>query len=257
MWLCDYVVALGSSTQHHQEGSVNFNKGNGMQLAILNTNETITTLQLLEMINSARTTAGEPVIENSKFIAKVEDELDDISTDDKKSTVINRNNQAFYTLTIEQATLVGMRESKAVRRGVIAVLKAMSRPEEPQTKLEWMRVAVAAEEAKEAALALAHHAISTKAEIGERREATAMNTASQAVKRANKLEIELDISRQYSTIKRMEMLHHGIKFNWRLLKSAGTDLGIESKEVFDANYGSLKAYHADVWMEAYALSIEQ
>jgi hypothetical protein len=55
----------------------------------------------------------------------------------------------------------------------------------------------------------------------------------------------------------MEMLHHGIKFNWRLLKSAGTDLGIESKEVFDANYGSLKAYHADVWMEAYALSIEQ
>ena len=39
----------------------------------------------------------------------------------------------------------------------------------------------------------------------------------------------------------------GLKFNWRLLKSAGSDLGIESKDVFDPNFGTVKAYHADVW----------
>lgn len=127
----------------------------------------------------------------------------------------------------------------------------------PRTKIEWMQAAIDAEKAKEVALLLANHAIATKSEIGTRREATAMNTASQAVKRANQLEVELDQSKQYSTIKRMEMLHHGIKFKWRLLKSAGLDLGIESKEVFDTNYGSVKAYHADVWLEAYALSIQQ
>ena len=99
-------------------------------------------------------------------------------------------------------------------------------------------------------------AIATKAEIGNRREATAMNTASQAVKRVNKLEIELDQSQQWSTVKRMETIT-GLKFSWRLLKSAGSDLGIESKDVFDPNFGTVKAYHADVWREAYALDIKQ
>lgn len=97
---------------------------------------------------------------------------------------------------------------------------------------------------------------SKKAEIGSRREATAMNTASQAVKKASKLEIELDRSKQYATVKRMEMLYHGQSFNWRLLKSTAIQMGIAAIDVFDANYGTVKAYHADVWREAYALEIE-
>jgi Rha family phage regulatory protein len=94
-----------------------------------------------------------------------------------------------------------------------------------------------------------------KAEIGSRREATAMNTASLAVKKANKLAIELDKSMQYATVKRMEMLYHGQSFNWRLLKSTAIQMNIPPTDVFDANYGTVKAYHADVWREAFALEI--
>jgi hypothetical protein len=52
----------------------------------------------------------------------------------------------------------------------------------------------------------------------------------------------------------MEMIYHGQKFNWRLLKEASAAIGIAPEDVFDANYGTVKAYHVDAWQEAYAIS---
>ena len=127
-------------------------------------------------------------------------------------------------------------------------------PKAPTTYIEALQALIESEKAKQHAEQLAAIAIATKAEIGSRREATAMNTASQAVKKANELEVQLDQSKQYCTIKRMEMLNHGQKFDWRLLKSVSQDMQIPTTDVFDANYGTVKAYHKDVWAEAYALA---
>ena len=54
----------------------------------------------------------------------------------------------------------------------------------------------------------------------------------------------------------MSMIYHGQDFNWRLLKSTSIEMQIPTIDVFDQNYGSVKAYHKDVWLEAYALTID-
>ena len=97
-----------------------------MNLVNINSAETITTLQLREMINAARVAAGEPNIENRHFIARVEDEIDDLPPRKYFTHPSNSQSSYFYDLTIEQATLVGMRESKSVRRAVRDVLKEMA-----------------------------------------------------------------------------------------------------------------------------------
>jgi DNA-binding transcriptional regulator GbsR (MarR family) len=69
------------------------------------------------------------------------------------------------------------------------------------------------------------------------------------------LQIELDQSKEYITIKRMEKLNPKHHFNWRLLKRESERLHKPSKETFDQNYGTVKAYHVDVWESLYFDSI--
>ncbi len=97
----------------------------------------------------------------------------------------------------------------------------------------------------------------TKAWINNKKTATAMNTASRYAKINGKLKQELDTSKEYATVKRMQLQNHWITFNWRLLKSTGIEMWIDPIEVFDANYWTVKAYHRDVWKEAYGLTIEE
>jgi len=67
----------------------------------------------------------------------------------------------------------------------------------------------------------------------------------------NSLEIELNESKEWYSIKRMESLNPDRHFNWRELKEVSKRLGCEPKDVFDQNYGTVKAYHVKVWEELY------
>ena len=63
--------------------------------------------------------------------------------------------------------------------------------------------------------------------------------------------VQLGESKEYYTVKRMEALNPGMKFNWRALKARSNELGVKMKDVFDANYGSVKAYHISVWEDLF------
>lgn len=94
-----------------------------------------------------------------------------------------------------------------------------------------------------------------KAHITEGREGTLFSKTGILTKKVEKLEVELDKSKDYATVKRMELLYHGIKFNWRELKQTSALMNLPPINIYDANYGSVKSYHKDVWKECYALDI--
>ncbi|MDX5592602.1 phage antirepressor KilAC domain-containing protein [Pseudovibrio sp. SPO723] len=106
---------------------------------------------LNEVINPAREAAGEAAHKNSKFLRKIEDEIDDLGVGTKIPHPYNPNQtMTVYELTFEQMTLVGMRESKAVRRAVLAKLKTMhhqaSTPQLPKDYLSALKALVVSEE---------------------------------------------------------------------------------------------------------------
>jgi hypothetical protein len=220
--------------------------------------------ELRELVNRARAEFGESQVRNDQFIARVEDELsDDLEGVQKIFIPHHGNNVQAYPLTLEQCMLIGMRESKGVRRQVLEKIKDLESKKTVQVIPDFSNPAVAARawaeqyEAKQALAIERDHAIATKAEIGSRREATAMNTASVAVRKANSLERQLDKAKDYCTVKRMSMIHHGQHFDWRSLKAASAEMELPPIDVFDQNYGTVKAYHVDVWAEVYGLGIDQ
>lgn len=93
---------------------------------------TMSSLDFLNnIINPARISCGEAKVENRHFVTRIEDELDDLGVAEKFYVTTAQGAKRSvkgYNLNMEQMTLVGMRESKAVRRSVLDKLKELSKP---------------------------------------------------------------------------------------------------------------------------------
>lgn len=95
-------------------------------LPALNNGQTISTLDLRAKINEFREAAGENPMQNNHFITRIEDEIEHELPSVKLLQSSKGGSPAkFYELTQEQALLVGMRESKVVRRKVLGWLKTL------------------------------------------------------------------------------------------------------------------------------------
>ncbi|WJJ59822.1 putative DNA-binding protein [Salmonella phage ST46] len=125
---------------------------------------------LNDIINPARVAAGERPVRPSDFHARVNDEVGE-NLNYENFVVGKTGHKTFYTtLTMEQMLLVGMRESKAVRRSVINKLKELQNNANtpdlpvPQTMGEALRLAADLWEEKER-LSLENKEMAPKADI--------------------------------------------------------------------------------------------
>ncbi|MGN9466739.1 phage antirepressor KilAC domain-containing protein [Pseudomonas syringae] len=110
-----------------------------------NVARTMSTIDLRDIINGEREAAGEPKVRNDHFLSRVEDELGDEMRGVKKYyTPIHGNQVETYDLTLDQCMLVGMRESKAVRRSVLQKLKDIEEPRVIATLPDFSNPAAAA-----------------------------------------------------------------------------------------------------------------
>lgn len=122
-----------------------------MQQIINQNTATMSSDDLMEIINAARADAGEPEIRRNKLAEKIEDELDGEHYTKRVVQNLNNTQSSVYDLTRDQCIRVSMRESKVVRRNVSNKLHALeSRKPEQVTHLDTARMLVAALETQAA-----------------------------------------------------------------------------------------------------------
>ena len=124
----------------------------------------------------------------------------------------------------------------------------------PHDYLSALKALVVSEEQKQLAIQERDHAIATKAEIGSRREATAMGRLSAKVKEVESLKVQLDKSLDFASIKSVEIAT-GRKFGWHALKKWSKSNSSEIKTIPDPNFGEVKTYHKDAWLAVYNINL--
>ena len=98
---------------------------------------TMDTNDLLELVNDARAEFGEPTVRRNDFVARCKDELDGEHYENFVVQNLNNTQSEELRLTQDQCKLVAMRESKGVRRRVLARLNELERQAaRPMTQAE-------------------------------------------------------------------------------------------------------------------------
>ena len=103
-----------------------------MNQLIRNKVSTMTSIEFLDaVINPFRSKEGETPHEPRKFLLKIMDELDLDETGKKFRLNNNQTESAYYILDKDQMMLVGMRESKAVRKNILEWIKLATEDQNP------------------------------------------------------------------------------------------------------------------------------
>ncbi|WP_023629418.1 Rha family transcriptional regulator [Pseudomonas soli] len=129
----------------------------------------------------------------------------------------------------------------------------------PENYIEALEHLLASKRSEQLALEQRDQAIATKAEIGSRREATAMATASAAVRKVMHLENELGRGCQHATVTAVEKAAHrsfgGQGF--RPLKNWCDSHGVSAPKVQDPRFGWVRSWPAAAWAAVYQIDLAE
>lgn len=136
-------------------------------------------------------------------------------------------------------------------------------PRVPKSFPDALRMIADIEEEKQLALEQRDYYKRTKAEIGNRREATAMATASAAVRQRDALADKLGEGKHYKQVKAipwlLEVFHESAGMYsqvGRKLSQLGERMGLSPRIKEDSQYGTIKIHHVEV-IEALRLALKQ
>lgn len=116
---------------------------------------------------------------------------------------------------------------------------------------------LASKRAEQLAIEERDNAVATKAEIGSRREATAMATASAAVRQVQKLKDDLGLGTRQAAVLAVEKAV-GRKFGvsgYAPLRRWCKARGITAPKVFHPTFGFVRCWPAGAWMDAYQIDL--
>lgn len=118
-------------------------------------------------------------------------------------------------------------------------------------------IAWAAEyQAKQTAMLERDEAIRTKAQIGSRREATAMATAAKATREAAKMAELVGRAVNHACVLAVQAAT-GAKYAWHPLKAYCLTNGLPILRVHSEAYGEVNSYPAAAWLEVYGVDLGQ
>lgn len=136
-------------------------------------------------------------------------------------------------------------------------------PRVPQSFPDALRMIADIEEEKQLALEQRDYYKRTKAEIGSRREATSMATASAAVRQRDALADKLGEGKHWKQVKAipwlLEVFHESAGMYsqvGRKLSQLGERMGLQPRITEDSHYGTVKIHHVEV-IEALRLALKQ
>lgn len=228
-----------------------------------NVARTMSSIELLELVNEARAEFGEAGVRHNDFAARCRDELEGEHYEIFVVQNLNRTTTEAIGMTADQCKLVAMRESKGVRRRVLARLNeleaqhAKAAPVLPDDYIGALESLLESKKSERAAIAERDRAIATKALIGSKREATAMATASSAVKKASHLANELGRGALQATMIAVEKANgctYG-KQGFRPLKKWCKANDVTAAKVPCPRYGEASAWPAAAWLEVYGVDL--
>lgn len=218
---------------------------------------TMTSLGLVDFINSQRG-EGEATLAHSDFLKKVPQVLGEGAGNFSFTyRDVQNKERPCYRFPKREACLMAMSYSYDLQAKVfdrMTALEAKTAPALPNYAEALRQLADKLEENQTLAIER-DHAIKTKAQIGSKREATAMATAATAKREAAKLKDQLGFSARHATILQVEDAAGG-DFDFLPLRRWCKANEVIAESVPDKRYPKgVKAWPAAAWMAVYGVDL--